>query len=83
MRIFAHPGDVDGNNIVNSGDVDELINVLRGVVDPAWGKHSADIDRSGAIAPADLLALIDVLVGAGGNPAWLLTSVTAFDPQCP
>lgn len=83
VRVFAHPGDVNGNHIALANDVDELMNILRGVADPRWGAYSADIDRSGAVAAPDLLALIDLLNGAGGQPPWLFTSVPTHDPECP
>jgi len=64
------PGDVDGNNGVRDPqDVDALVRALAGeAVFPEW---SVDINRSGQLTPADLIELIDLMIGAGEYDAYL------------
>ena len=61
-------GDLDGDGIVNIGDVTELIDALllgkAGNIDLAIG----DIDGDGNINIADVTALIDLIVSGNANP---------------
>lgn len=66
---FVHPGNVNGDGAANSNDIAYLIGVLGGVA-PPYGTYSTDINRSGMTTPGDILALIDVLNGAGSLDAW-------------
>lgn len=77
------PGDVDGNLTVCIEDVESLINILEGTEQPQWGRYSADIDHSGAIKPADLLTLIDLMNGSGGYSVWLNASLDENQLDCP
>ena len=63
--FIAHPGNVDGNGFAQGADVNVLIAALSGVPAP-FGLYSTDMDHSGAATAADLLRLIDVLIG--GDP---------------
>jgi len=63
------PGDVDGNGVSTTSDVQVLVRALTGE-GPALGIWSTDIDRSGRPGPADLTRQIDLLNGAGAFEAW-------------
>ncbi len=65
------PGDSDGNGIAEEIDLQVLFDALNGVSDPPiW---TIDIDRSGKLAPADILRLIDLLNGGGPYEPYLGT----------
>jgi hypothetical protein len=75
--FIAHPSNVDGSGFAQGADVSVLIAALSGVPAP-FGLYSTDIDRSGAATAADLLRLIDLLIGGDPYDAWLDTPV----PEC-
>jgi hypothetical protein len=80
--FIAHAGNVNADTVTSPLDVLALIDALNGVVEPAWGSYSTDIDHSGISAPLDILALIDLLNGAGGDSAWNGTPMPP-QPDCP
>ncbi len=63
-RLGYFPGDVDGNGTRGGEDVTTLVDALGGVLEPPLPLSSTDIDRSGKLAPADILREIDLLNGA-------------------
>lgn len=69
VRVGALPGDVGADGVSNALDAEILIAPLQGKADvgPIW---STNTDRSGAVAPADLLGVINLLVGAGAFDAY-------------
>jgi len=70
MRLGYLPGDVDGNGTRDGADVATLVDAVGGVLDPPLPLWSTDIDRSGKLAPADILREIDLLNGA--EEYWVL-----------
>lgn len=58
------PGDADGNNISQPGDVFELLDNLNGQVNPRLPNERCDLDRSNLCTAADLLLEMDLLNGA-------------------
>lgn len=63
IRVGALPGDVNADGASNSTDVTALTDALSGTLKPLF-PWSIDIDRSGRVAPCDILRLIDLLNGA-------------------
>ncbi len=68
-RIGFLPGDVTANGLVDPLDVLALSDAIEGVGDPL-PLRSTDIDRSGRVAPADILRAIDLLNGAEQFDVW-------------
>ena len=66
-RIGFLPGDVNGNRVSNAADVTALISDLDGANASEW---STDIDWSGQLTAADLIALVDLLNGAQAFIDW-------------
>jgi len=65
LRIGFLSADVDGDATSDqTTDVDALINALNGV-GPLRRYWSTDINRSVATTPADILEMIDLLIGSG------------------
>ncbi|MGB0715752.1 MAG: hypothetical protein ACPGXK_07735, partial [Phycisphaerae bacterium] len=65
--IGVLPGDTNGDRRSDSLD----ILALTAALDEEAGGDGFDVDRSGGLAPEDLLRLIDVLNGAGDySPGW-------------
>ncbi|MFQ5495148.1 MAG: S8 family serine peptidase [Phycisphaerae bacterium] len=62
VRLGYLPGDVNGDGVTSAEDVATLLDALRG--GGALPESSVDIDRSGRLAPADILRQIDLLNGA-------------------
>lgn len=62
FRLFAEPGDCDGNGAVDSADFSALAAYLinAGSLSPA-GRAAADIDRDLEIGAADINALVSLL----------------------
>ncbi len=82
--VMVLPGDVNGDGVSDATDVKRMLGVLRGDVASVWGIYSEDIDRSGALSPADLLRLIDLLQGAQAySPGWNGRSAPAEAEPCP
>jgi hypothetical protein len=69
VHYISHPANVNGDPSADSSDVTDLIAALNGVP-PAYGLFSVDLDHSGALTPADVLRLIDLLNGADSLDAW-------------
>ena len=63
VRIAHLPGDVNADGASTATDIAALIDALSGATGPLpdW---STDLDRSGALAPGDILRGIDLLGGA-------------------
>ena len=70
VRLGYLPSDVNGDGIANGDDIQALLDALAGTGPtlPIWAR---DVDRSGALSPADLLRTIDLLNGAGVYVPWL------------
>jgi subtilisin family serine protease len=73
-RLGYFPGDVDGNGTRDGADVATLVDAVSGVLHPPLPLSSTDIDRSGRLAPADILREIDLLNGA--EEYWVLEDPT-------
>ena len=76
-RFTAHPANVNGDAEASSGDLLELIAILSGTTQSKWGIYSEDLDRSGALGPADLLEIVDLLNGAAAYRPWNNTPLPA------
>lgn len=70
------PGDVDGDAVSVTADVDAI---LADLATPALPLRRCDVDRSGACSPLDLLREIDLLQGAEQYDPWLDKTI----PACP
>lgn len=68
------PGDVTGNGFVGPEDILALVDAL-GDESNSLRAESSDIDRSGRLAPADLLRLIDLFNGSDRFAEWYLSSL--------
>jgi len=60
LRLAAHPGNVNADQFSTNQDLARLTAALVGTYTLPFGVYSGDIDRSGMITAADLLALIDI-----------------------
>jgi len=69
-RLGYLPGDVDGNGRVDGDDIFALVLATRGA-GGAIDEWALDIDRSGQFNHVDLLALIDLMVGADSFDSYL------------
>jgi len=70
-RFTAHPGNVNGDDVVDADDLAALLDALNGKSTPVWGLYSTDIDRSGSLSPGDVLRLVDLLGGGDAYaPGW-------------
>lgn len=69
-RFASHPANVNADSISFPTDILDLVDHLNGVRLLPWGVYSGDLDRSGVIAPADILTLIDLLMGTNGYGQW-------------
>jgi len=79
----AHPANVDGDAVASPLDIMEMVDCcLNGTCAPSWGAYSCDIDRSGGSYAPDLLALIDLLNGAGTLDPWNGTALPAIGAPC-
>lgn len=65
VRLGFLPGDVSGNGSVTESDLEALLVELEFPSEPPLPESSTDINRSGALTPADLIDLIDLMNGAG------------------
>jgi hypothetical protein len=83
-HFIAHPGNVNGDNVADPGDIVALIGIInRDSVSP-WGTLSEDLDHSGSLAPGDILALIDLLNGGDTfAPGWNGTALPGSAVTCP
>ena len=71
VRLGFLPGDVTGNGSVTEGDLETLLTELEFPSEPPLPESSTDINRSGALTPADLIDLIDLMNGAGLHDPYL------------
>ncbi|MGD2110843.1 MAG: hypothetical protein PVI86_15805 [Phycisphaerae bacterium] len=76
--VTAHPGNVNGDGEANPTDIETLIECCLNrqcepPLSPTEAVYRCDINRSGAITPADLLREIDILNGADPYAPWLNT----------
>ncbi len=69
------PGDVNGDGLVNTGDISVLIDAINGVLSTALPENAIDINRSGVTNGQDILRLIDLLNGAGAFEVWITRSL--------
>jgi hypothetical protein len=70
---FGHlPADVDSDATSDAADAAYL---AQNLAHPALTLWSADIDRSGWVTPYDIVAEIDLLNGADGQPPWNKTTL--------
>ena len=65
------PGDVSGDRISEATDITALVQSLNNGAGEALPLHSTDINRSSTTTAGDILALIDLLNGAGEYSPWL------------
>ncbi len=81
LRLASHPGNVNADGFVSLADVTALIRALEGASALPYGHYSGDIDRSGVISAADLLAWADVLL----EPCYDCPTYPnpLDDPRCP
>lgn len=81
--FIAHPANVDADAVASPLDILEMVDCcLNGICSPAWGAYSCDVDQSGGIHPPDLIALIDLLNGAGPLDSWNGTALPALGEPC-
>jgi hypothetical protein len=73
-QFTYHPGNVNGDAVTDGQDVLFLIDILNGLQDAPFGAYSGDIDHSGRIAPQDILAVTDLINGAGVFESWSNTA---------
>jgi hypothetical protein len=81
-RFIAHPGNVNGDSAAFATDILDLVDYLNGIIEVPWGPYSADLDRSGIVAPADLITLIDLLNGVTAYHPWWNTELPQAT-ECP
>lgn len=55
-------GDVDGDGMVNSSDLNSLINLLLGAIDASVLKGQPDVDGDGIVDIIDLNAIINIIL---------------------
>ena len=55
-------GDVDGDGMVNSSDLNSLINLLLGSIDASVLKGQPDVDGDGIVDIIDLNAIINIIL---------------------
>jgi hypothetical protein len=80
---MSHPGNVRGDALTSAADVADLVAALQGAFTLPFGPYSGDINRSGAIAPADVLEEIDLVNGAATYDVWNKTPNPIDDGTCP
>lgn len=71
--FYAHPANVNGDNIASPVDILRIIDCLNGIqpnLNCPYGIYSRDIDHSGVFNPADILRVIDLLNGADLFDVW-------------
>ena len=56
-------GDVDGNGVVDIADVNAVINVMLGKIQPSECKGNPNVDDQGGIDIADVNAVINIMLG--------------------
>jgi hypothetical protein len=86
LTMIAHPGNVNGDTIASAADVGSVLDVLRGVepgLNAPWNVYSADADRTGVVAPPDILSVVDMLNGAAVLERWLNTPRPSANGICP
>jgi hypothetical protein len=86
-RFTSHPGNVRNDATTSAADVSDLLAALDGIFTLPWGNFSGDINRSGALTPADGLEEIDLLTDGGPyDPppgGWDGTVNQSNSPFCP
>jgi hypothetical protein len=82
--FIAHPGNVNGDGIVDADDLAAMVKILNGSETPAHGLYSADCNHSGKITPADLLCVLNLLNGGDAYaPGWNGTSLPTAEGCLP
>jgi len=56
-------GDVDGNGVVDIADVNAVINVMLGKMQPSECKGNPNVDGQGGVDIADVNAVINIMLG--------------------
>jgi hypothetical protein len=85
-EFTSHPGNTNGNGIADGNDVLGLVQFLMtgSTASLPWGTFGYDLDRDGRFLPDDLLAGVDMLVGAGIlEPPTLGTTLPETNGLCP
>ena len=80
---IAHPANLNANSAANSTDVTALVDALNGTPPLPAGLLSGDVDRSGAVTPADILDAVGLLTGEGAYILWNNTGKPAPNASCP
>ncbi len=80
VRLVAHPGNVNADQFITMQDLAHLRGALAGTHSLPFGLYSGDIDRSGKITAADLLAFVDIWNGFPQSPP---VPNPINDPACP
>ena len=80
---IAHPANLNADGAANSADVTALVNALNGTAPLPAGLLSGDVDRSGAVTPADILDAVGLLNGEGAYIIWNNTAKPAPNASCP
>jgi len=84
----ALPGDVNADGVSGGVDILDLVEAVNAMpcsldtCPSVWGPFSLDVDRSGALTPADILEVIDLLNGAGAYAPWINAELPDPTP-CP
>ena len=79
----AHPANLNADGTANATDVTALVNALNGTAPLPVGLLSGDVDRSGAVTPADILDAVGLLNGQGAYVIWNNTAKPAPNANCP
>lgn len=57
------PGDVDGNDIVNSVDIVEMMNYISGRQPKFFIEEAADVNNDGIVNIADIVNIVNTIIG--------------------
>ena len=67
LTVTITPGDVNGDDKINVGDIAMVSNYIMGISQPAFIKQAADINGDGDINVGDLSSIVELIIG--GAPA--------------
>ena len=56
-------GDVNGDKILNAGDIVEVVNYIMGNPSEKFSNIAADINGDGVINAADIVTLVNIILG--------------------
>ena len=74
VSLIAHPANVNADDTSARADVFSLLEHMNDIAPAPYDPYSVDINHSGGVDPGDLLALIDLLNGAGLHTEWSATT---------